>query len=146
MFVKQISVFLENTPGSLRELTHLLGKNRIDMMALSVADTQSFGIARIIVVDDSIDPALAILRTAGYTAKVNNVVCVKVADEPLGLCHVLEDIEQIGASVEYMYSFMRATGDCALLILRLSDQDASMEKLTAKGVEMVSQEEINAMG
>ena len=145
VFVKQISVFLENTPGTLREMTALLGSAGIDMMALSVADTQNFGIARIITEENSIDPALAILRASGYTARVNNVVCAAVPDEPLGLCRLLEIIEDIGASIEYMYSFMRSMGDNALMILRLSDQDNSMVKLLAKGVKLTSQEEINAL-
>lgn len=145
VFVKQISVFLENTPGTLREMTALLGSAGIDMMALSVADTQNFGIARIITEENSIDLALAILRASGYTARVNNVVCAAVPDEPLGLCRLLEIIEDIGASIEYMYSFMRSMGDNALMILRLSDQDNSMVKLLAKGVKLTSQEEINAL-
>ena len=78
MFIKQISVFLENAPGTLRELTHVLGEGGIDLMALSIADTKSFGIVRVIVSDDQIDPALALLRSAGFMAKGNNVICSEV--------------------------------------------------------------------
>ncbi|MBQ8971869.1 MAG: acetolactate synthase [Clostridia bacterium] len=145
MFVKQISVFLENTPGSLRELTHLLGSNGIDLMALSVADTQNFGIIRIIIEENSIDNALRLLRSAGFTARVNNVVCAVVEDVPLGLCKLLELIEETGASVEYMYSFLRSTGDRALMILRLSDQEISTQKLIDLGVQLTSQAEVNAL-
>ena len=145
MFVKQISVFLENTPGSLRELTHLLGSNGIDLMALSVADTQNFGIIRIIIEENSIDNALRLLRSAGFTARVNNVVCAVVEDVPLGLCKLLELIEETGASVEYMYSFLRSTGDRALMILRLSDQEVSTQKLIDLGVQLTSQAEVNAL-
>ena len=69
MFIKQISVFLENKTGALCELTHLLGEGGIDLMALSVADTQNFGIIRIIVADNQVDPALNILRGNGYNHK-----------------------------------------------------------------------------
>ena len=111
MFIKQISIFLENTPGTLRELTELLGNGGIDLLAISVADTQNFGIVRVITHSDQIDPALALLRNNGYTAKVNNVVCAEVADRPLGLCELLRIVEQAGLSVEYMYSFLRVAGD-----------------------------------
>jgi len=145
MFIKQISVFLENAPGTLRELTHLLGKDNIDLMALSIADTQSFGIVRLIVADNQIDPALKLLRGAGFVAKVNNVICSEVADRPLGLHELLEKIHEMGVSVEYMYSFLRSTGDKALIILRLSEQDETIHKLAAAGVQIVSQAEIDKL-
>jgi hypothetical protein len=134
MFIKQISVFLENTPGTLRELTQLLGSNGIDLMALSIADTQNFGIVRIIIADNQIDIALDALRGNGYTCRVNNVICAVVEDRPLGLHDLLETIQNNGVSVEYLYSFLRATGDKALIILRLSEQDETVNKLAAAGV------------
>lgn len=143
MFIKQISVFLENAPGTLRELTHLLGEGGIDLMALSIADTQNFGIVRIIVSDAQIDPALKLLRGAGFMAKVNNVICSVVDDRPLGLNELLEKINELGVSIEYMYSFLRSTGENALIILRLSEQDETVHKLAAKGVKIVSQKEID---
>ena len=145
MFIKQISVFLENAPGTLRELTHVLGEGGIDLMALSIADTKSFGIVRVIVSDDQIDPALALLRSAGFMAKVNNVICSVVEDRPLGLNELLEKINEIGVSVEYMYSFLRSTGENALIIVRLSEQDEAVHKLAAAGVKIISQEEIDKL-
>ena len=143
MFIKQISVFLENAPGTLRELTHLLGEGGVDLMALSIADTQNFGIVRIIVADRQVDPALEILRANGHTCRVNNVICAEVEDRPLGLSDLLEKINDIGVSVEYLYSFLRATGKNALIILRLSEQDESVKKLAAAGVRVLTQEEID---
>lgn len=145
MFIKQISVFLENTPGTLRELTHLLGNGGIDLMALSIADTQNFGIVRLIVAETQIDPALALLRDNGYTARVNNVICAVVEDRPNGLSQLLETIESLGVSVEYLYSFLRATGDTALIILRLSEQAETVKKLAEKGVRIFSQAEIDRL-
>ena len=145
MLIKQVSVFLENAPGTLRELTRLLGEGGIDLMALSIADTQNFGIVRIIVTDGQVDPALEILRSNGYTCRVNNVVCAVVEDRPLGLNNLLEKINEIGVSVEYLYSFLRATGENALIILRLSEQDESVKKLAAKGVKIVTQQEIDKL-
>ena len=145
MFIKQISVFLENAPGTLRELTHLLGEGGVDLMALSIADTQNFGIVRIIVADRQVDPALEILRANGHTCRVNNVICAEVEDRPMGLSDLLEKINDIGVSVEYLYSFLRATGEKALIILRLSEQDESVKKLAAAGVRVLKQEEIDSL-
>lgn len=84
MFIKQISVFLENTKGTLYELTKLLGDAKIDLLALSIADTENFGIVRCIVRDAEIDPALEKLRGAGYTAKVNDVICAGGSSQTVG--------------------------------------------------------------
>ena len=145
MFIKQISVFLENQRGALRELTEVLGKGGIDLMALSIADTQSFGVVRIIVSSAQIDPALEILRAAGYIAKVNNVICAEVEDRPMGLCEILTIIEKADLSVEYMYSFVRPAGKNAHLILRLSDKQKAVRVFEVNGVNTLSQEEIDAM-
>lgn len=145
MFIKQISVFLENTPGTLRELTHLLGEKGIDLMALSIADTQNFGIVRMIVAENQVDPALEVLRGSGFTAKVNNVICAVVEDRPLGLNELLMAIKEIGVSVEYLYSFLRSTGENALIILRLSEQDEAVKKLAERGVRILAQAEIDRL-
>lgn len=144
MFIKQISVFLENTPGSLREMTELLGKGGVDLLALSLADTQNFGIVRLIVHSEQIDPAVALLKQNGYIARVNHVICAAVPDRPLGLCELLSIIEQAGLSVEYMYSFLRKAGNGkAHMILRLNDGARAAQVFGMKGVTMLSQEEVD---
>ena len=146
MFIKQISVFLENTPGSLREMTELLGKGGVDLLALSLADTQNFGIVRLIVHSEQIDPAVALLKQNGYIAKVNHVICAAVPDRPLGLCELLSIIEQAGLSVEYMYSFLRKAGDgTAHMILRLNDGARAAQVFGMKNVTMLSQEEVDSL-
>ena len=146
MFIKQISVFLENRIGVLREVTEMLGTAGIDMMALSVADTQSFGIVRVIVKDNEIDPALDILRKNGYVAKVNNVICAEVDDKPMGLCRILTMLEDAGLSVEYMYSFLRGSaGGKARMILRLSDGQKGLKVFDLQGVRVLEQEEVDAL-
>ena len=146
MFIKQISVFLENAVGALREMTQLLGDQGVDLLALSVADTQNFGIVRVIVNSEVIDPALKVLRDNGYTAKVNNVICATVPDRPLGLCELLTIIEQAGLSVEYMYSFLRASDATdAHMILRLSDGEKGMQVFQVRGVHTLTQEDVDAM-
>lgn len=146
MFVKQISVFLENTVGSLRELTELLGKGGIDLLALSIADTQSFGIVRVIVHSSDVDRAMQMLKEGGMIAKVNHVICATVPDRPLGLSELLGIIEQADLSVEYMYSFTRHAQDGnAHLILRLSDGKKAARVFEMKNVAMLSQADVDAM-
>lgn len=145
MFIKQISVFLENAPGTLRELTELLGKANIDLMAISVADTQSFGIIRIIISSEQIDPAMDLLKANGYIAKVNNVICAEVEDRPLGLCELLDVIDKAGLSVEYMYSFMRPAGENAHIVLRLSDKQKAVKVFQLNNIKVLNQSVIDAM-
>lgn len=146
MFIKQISVFLENKPGALREMTELLGKAGVDLLALSVADTQNFGIIRMIIDSASTDSSLKLLRDNGYIAKVNHVICAEVPDRPLGLCELLGMIEKANLSVEYMYSFLRASKNGeAHMILRLSDGEKAAQLFQLKGVATLSQEDVDAL-
>ena len=143
MFIKQISVFLENYRGALRELTALMGSANINIRALSVADTQAFGIVRMILHSDSIDAAMSLLKGAGYTARINNVICAEVDDKPNGLCNLLSVIENEKISVEYMYSFFGTLNGKTLMVLRLSEKERGMAVLKAYGVSLHSQEEID---
>lgn len=145
MFIKQISVFLENTPGTLRELTELLGKADVDLLAISIADTQSFGIIRIIISSEQVDPAMELLKNNGYIAKVNNVICAEVEDRPLGLCALLDIIDKAGLSVEYMYSFMRPIGENAHIVLRLSDKQKAAKVFQLNDIRVLDQEAIDAL-
>lgn len=145
MFIKQISVFLENKPGALRELTAVLGSGNIDIREISVADTQSFGIVRMIMRSDAIDQAMLLLRAAGYTARVNEVICAEIVDKPNGLCDMLTIIENEKLSIEYMYSFRRSDDGRALMVLRLSEKERAVEALTAAGVRIHRQDEIDTL-
>ncbi len=146
MFIKQISVFLENHPGALREMTELLGKGGVDLLALSVADTQNFGIIRLIVESAQVDPAVQLLKSGGYIAKVNHVICAEVPDRPLGLSELLALIEKANLSVEYMYSFLRASrpGEAAL-IMRLNNGEKAAKVFQMNNVRTLSQEQVDAL-
>ena len=145
MYIKQISVFLENRPGTLRELTSVLGSGSIDIRELSVADTQHFGIVRLIIRSESIDKAMSLLKGAGYTASINNVFCAEIDDKPSGLCKLLTIIENEKLSVEYMYSFRRTTDQRALMVMRLSEKERGLAVLNAYGVRLHSQEEVDLL-
>ena len=105
MYVKQISVFIENTPGRLAHFTKLLGDNNIDLVSLSVADTTHFGILRGIVAD--YEKAVKLISDNGYTVKLTDVLAVSVPDHPGGLAEVLETLSGHDIVVEY------STASCA---------------------------------
>jgi hypothetical protein len=145
MFTKQISVFLENTTGSLHAMTHLLGESGVDLIALSIADSDSFGVLRCVTNSNDIPKALAALRTGGYTARLSDVVCVCVPDRPSGLSEVLGALNDAGVSIEYLYSFVRNTGVDALLIFKLSDPVKGVEVLKEKNINILDQEKVDLL-
>jgi hypothetical protein len=127
MFVKQISLFLENRSGRLHAATAALAGKQINIHALSLADTADFGILRLIV--DDTDAATQALKAAGFTVIVNDVVAVGVEDKPGGLDAILDVLETQGINVEYMYAFSSvATGDAAL-VFRFEDNNAAVKTL-----------------
>ena len=140
MFIKQLSVFIENTPGRLADFTQLLGENQIDLVALSIADTSQYGILRGIVAD--YEKALKLICEAGYTARLTNVLAVSVSDEPGGLARVLKILNENEIGIEYLYSFVRHTDQNALVIMRVEDLEKAAKLLEQSGVVMLAQEEV----
>lgn len=145
MYTKQISVFLENTTGALHAMTSLLGEAGVDLIALSIADSDSFGVLRCVTNSSDIPKALAALRTGGYTARLSDVVCVCVPDRPSGLSETLGALEEVGVSIEYLYSFVRNTGVDALLIFKLSDPEKGVAVLKEKGINILNQEKVDLL-
>ena len=109
MKLKQLSLFLENKPGALSRPIGLLSKKQFNILTLSIADTQNFGILRLILRDW--EPAKQLLEAEGFVVKVTDVVAVAVPDRPGGLADILAPLEKAGVNVEYMYAFtMRSEG------------------------------------
>lgn len=142
MFIKQLSVYLENHKGRLAEFATVLAHNHIDLLAASVADTSNFGMLRAIAAD--CEKACAVLRDSGYTVNLTEVLAVGVPDAPGGLARVLQLLHDADISIEYLYSLVRRVGEQAIIICRV-DQPARAEQILAQnGVKMLSQEEISA--
>ncbi len=142
MYIKQISVFLQNIRGTLSALTEFLGKNGVDLKAISVADTANFGIVRFIVAQDKTDETAKLLKEGGYSVHVNHVICVSIPDKPSGLASILDMLEKENIAVEYLYSFFRVVDSDAHLILRLSDREAAAALFEKNGVKMLPKEEL----
>ncbi len=143
MFIKQISVFLENTKGSLSRLTRLLSKGGVDLVALTIADTEQYGIMRCIVSDTEL--GVKIMKEAGYVARLTDVVAVSVPDQPGGLAEVLKLLNAADVAVEYLYSFVRTHGSHAMVIFRLSDNEKGVRVLREGDIELLSQEEVRSL-
>jgi hypothetical protein len=104
MIVKQLSVFIENKAGAVKDIANLLGKNNINMRSLQIADSKDFGILRLIV-DDSAK-ALELVKGANYTAKLTDVISVVVPDKPNGLNDLLKLLADNNIEIDYLYVFM----------------------------------------
>ena len=144
MTVNQISVFLENKPGTLTAMTGLLAENGIDMRALSLAETNDFGIVRIIV--DDVYKATTVLKDGGFIHQLTPVLAVLIPDEPGGLHKVLEVLREAGVNVEYMYAFLGGGDvDHAYMIFRVEDNAAATAALSARDIKTVEQEEIEKL-
>lgn len=143
MTVKQISIFVENKPGQLRELTKLLEKNKIDIRALSIAETEDFGVLRIIV-DDSYK-TVCVLKEADYICSVTKVLAVEIPDRPGALVKVLDILGDSGINLEYTYAFITRKKNSAYMIFRVADNQKAIEVLNKNGVKPICQEELSEL-
>ena len=141
--IKQISVFLENKAGTLNEMLGIIRAADVNLLALCIADTTDFGIVRLIVASDDVDKCLAALREAGLIARETNIICLRVSHEPGAFARVLNLLADAGVSIEYAYSFCRSTLEDALLIIRPSKLDLSLEVLGNNDVPLVTQQMVD---
>ena len=143
MKINQLSVLLENKPGSLKNICRLLADNKIDISTLSVADTKDFGILRLIVKDW--ERARRVLQENGLAVTVTGVVAVEVKDEPGGMCRILDTLDKYSINVEYLYAFVSPVKGSAVVILRFDAPDVAIERLSAdKAVKFVGPDDIFA--
>ena len=143
MSVRQISVFLENKKGRLAEVTRTLSHEKINIRALSLADTADFGVLRIIV--DNPDRSLAILKSHGFVAQVTEVVAVEVEDRPGGLSRILEVLDHDNVNVEYMYAYVQKSRENAIVICRIDDRERALQILQKNGIATLSAEALKAL-
>ena len=135
MFIKQLSIFVENKPGRLATITNLLKENDIDIRALSVADTRDFGIMRLIV--NNPEKAEKVFKEAGCTVSLTNVIAIGIDDKPGGLAGAMDVLYANNISVEYMYAFISKTDNTAYVILRVENNDKAVEALKENDVQII---------
>ena len=143
MTTKQISVFLENKPGTLAEFCKVLQKNNIDMRALCVADAMDFGIARVIV--DDVYDTMTVLKDEGYVCQITKVLTVEMKDEPGALGDILSILGEQNINLEYTYAFLTRQRDKAYLIIKVADNKAAAKLLADHGVKVVCQDELEGI-
>ncbi len=140
MKVKQLSVFLENKPGALTAPVKLLAKAKCNILTLSVADTQQFGIIRLIVREW--EKALDLLKKSGFVVKVNDMVAIEVSDAPGGLAAILAALEKTHVNLEYMYGFTLRKEGKGLLVFRFDQPDVAIQALQKAGINPVRSVEL----
>ena len=143
MAIKQLTVFVPNRKGAIVAVTDILAKNSINMRALSIAETEEFGILRLIVNDEA--TAEKVLQQQEYLIKVVNVVGVKIGDEPGKLTAALDVLDKADINVEYLYAFMARTEKHAYVVLRVENNDAAEAALTNAGFKLITEADINKL-
>jgi hypothetical protein len=138
--IRQISVFIDNRPASLSEMTRALADRNINLRALSLAETRDFGTTRIIVAD--VDACSEVLKQAGYHFIETDVLAVEVADRPGGMADVLECIASEHISVEYTYAMIEKREGSAVIILRVDNTDKAIMALRKRNIRLLTREDI----
>ena len=143
MKIKQISIFLENRKGRLYDVCSLLGKNDINIRALNVAETESFGILRIVV--NKPDAAVKVLKDADIVAKITDVIAIEVDDRPGGLADILKALADEDVNIEYMYGFVEKSSDKALMVFRFDDVDKAAAILKKHNIKIVTEQGVREL-
>ena len=143
MSLKQLTVFVENKQGALVAITDTLATHNVNIRALSIADTEDFGILRLIVNDN--DTACKILADEGYLLKTTAVVGVKIGDAPGKLSKALEVLDKAAINMEYLYAFMARTEKHAYVVLRVADNEAAEAALTEAGFHLITDADVSKL-
>jgi hypothetical protein len=143
MKINQISVFLENRKGRLADVCTLLGENGINIRALTVAETESFGVLRMVV--DKSEDAVKLLKSNNFVTNLTHVVAIEVSDEPGGLAGILRIFAANDVNVEYMYGFVEKFSDKALLVFRFEDPEQAQRILADNKINVVTEKNIRGL-
>ena len=140
MSLKQLTIFVQNKQGALVDITETLAKHEVNIRALSIADTQEFGILRLIVNDN--DTALKTLSDEGYLLRTTDVVGVKIGDAPGKLSKALKVLDENEINVEYLYAFMARTEKHAFVVLRVADNAKAEAALENAGFHLITDADV----
>jgi hypothetical protein len=143
MAIKQLTVFVQNQKGAVVSVTDILSKNNVNLRALSIAETQDFGILRLIVNDEA--TAERVLKENGYLIKVIDVLGVKIGDEPGKLTAALGVLDKADINVEYLYAFMARTERHAYVVLRVEENAEAENILVNAGFHLITDADIDKL-
>lgn len=142
MSVRQISIFLENRKGRLHRVTRTIAAAGVDLRALSVWDTQEFGILRCVVSDA--EAAGQALREAGMAYAVAEVLAVETANQPGDLEKILAAVAENDILIEYLYSYAGLHDDTAIIIFHADDMEKAARIVDGLGVRMLTEEDFSS--
>jgi len=149
MRLKQLSLFLENKPGNVRKACRTLADHGINIETMALADTEQFGILRILVKDW--EQAKAVFEENGVVVRVSDVIALAVGHRPGGLADILDVLDDANLNIEYMYGFSQRIGlekcgndiaDSAVIVFRFDDPGAALETLRKRTIRVLSSEEL----
>ena len=143
MALKQLTVFVENKQGSVVPVTDALANHNINIRALSIAETEGFGILRLIVDNEAV--AEEVLMQAGYLIKITEVVGVKIGDAPGKLSAALKVLKEAGINMEYLYAFMARTERHAYVVLRVENNADAEAALENAGFHLITDADVNKL-
>jgi len=143
MALKQLTVFVENKQGTVVSVTDTLAAHNINLRALSIAETEGFGILRLIV-DDEL-AAEKVLAEEGYLIKITDVVGVKIGDAPGKLTEALRVLNKADINMEYLYAFMARTEKHAYVVLRVQDNSKAESVLEQAGYHIITEADVNKL-
>lgn len=145
MTINQLSIFIENQKGALAKITGLLAEKSIDIRAMSLAETQNFGVLRLIVSDT--EAAAEVLREQNIVFHLTKVLAAAVPDKPGGLAQILKILADNNIDITYMYAFLAVSGSYATVVLRISSalRDTAAGILSAAGVRILGEEDIKKL-
>ncbi len=143
MTTQQLSIFMENKPEQLVKVTETLAEGGIDIRAMSLADTQDFGIVRMIVSD--CPKAQAMLSAKGLMSSITKVMCVAIPDQPGGLGVITKVLSDAKINIDYLYACITIIGKCAYVVLHVNDEAKATEVLNAAGISLATDEELASL-
>lgn len=143
MALKQLTVFVENKPGTVVAVTDMLAAHDINIRALSIAETEGFGILRLIV--DNEAAAEKALTEEGYLIKITPVVGVKIGDAPGKLSYVLKTLSSAQINIDYLYAFMARTEKHAYVVVRVENNDEAEAVLEGAGLHIITDADVNKL-
>ena len=148
MKLKQISLFLENKPGNVRKVCRTLADNGINIETMALADTEQFGILRLLVKEW--EHAKDVFEQNGVVVRVSEVVALTVSHRPGGLADILDTLDDAGLNIEYMYGFFQHIGvkqetgttGSAINVFRFDNPDAAVETLQKRNIQVLGSKEL----
>ncbi|MBQ5347874.1 MAG: ACT domain-containing protein [Ruminococcus sp.] len=141
--IKQVSIFATNKPGQVVKVVDALSEQGIDIRAMCVADTQDFGIIRLIVSDSQ--KAKEAISSHKCIVRITNVVGIKIPDKPGATKKALELLSENKINIDYMYAFVTKSKEYAYFVMRVEDPEAAEKVLSENGVDLVTQEDIEKL-